>query len=72
MPEDLRTEVHNIVQEVVNKIISKKKKCNKAKWLSEETLQIAEKRQKRKERHIHLNPEFQRIARRDKKAFLSD
>ena len=70
-------EVRDIVQEVVNKITSKKKKCNKAKWLSEETLQIAEKRRetkgkREKKRHIHLNPEFQRIARRDKKAFLSD
>ena len=77
MPEYLWTEIHNIVQEVVNKITSKKKKCNKAKWLSEETLQIAEKRRetkgkREKKRHIHLNPEFQRIARRDKKAFLSD
>ena len=77
MPEELWTEIHNIVQEVVNKITSKKKKCNKAKWLSEETLQIAEKRRetkgkREKKRHIHLNPEFQRIARRDKKAFLSD
>ena len=77
VPEYLWTEIHNIVQEVVNKITSKKKKCNKAKWLSEETLQIAEKRRetkgkREKKRHIHLNPEFQRIARRDKKAFLSD
>ena len=69
-------EVHNIVQEVVIKIISKKKKCKKAKWLSEEALQIAEKRReakgKEEERCTHLNAEFQRIARRDKKAFLSD
>ena len=59
------------------KTIPKKKKCKKAKWLSEETLQIAEKRREvkgkgEKERYIHLNAEFQRIARRDKKAFLSD
>ena len=77
VPEYLWTEIHNIVQEVVNKITSKKKKCNKAKWLSEETLQIAEKIREtkgktEKKRHIRLNPEFQRIARRDKKAFLSD
>ena len=76
VPEELWTEVHNIVQEAVIKTISKKKKCNKAKWLSEEALQIAEKRKARgkgeKERYTHLNAEFQRIARRDKKAFLSD
>ena len=65
------------VQEAVIKTIPKKKKCKKAKWLSEETLQIAEKRREvkgkgEKERYIHLNAEFQRIARRDKKAFLSD
>ena len=70
-------EVHDIVQEVVIKIISEKKKCKKAKWLSEEALQIAEKRREakgkgEKERYIHLNSEVQRIARRDKKAFLSD
>ena len=70
MPEELWTEVHNIVQEAVIKIIPKKKKCNKAKWLSEEALQIAEKRRDakgkgEKERYIHLNTEFQRIARRD-------
>ena len=69
-------EVHNAVQEVI-KTIPKKKKCKKAKWLSEKALQIAEKRRKmngqeEKERYIHLNAEFQRIARRDKKAFLSD
>ena len=67
----------NIVQEDVFKIIPKKKKCKKAKWLSEETLQIAEKRREakgkgEKDRYIHLNAEFQRIARRDKKAFISD
>ena len=70
-------EVHDIVQEAVIKIIPKKKKCKKAKWLPEEALQIAEKRRdakgkEEKERYIHLNAEFQRIARRDKKAFLSD
>ena len=70
-------EVHDIVQETGIKIISKKKKCKKAKWLSEEAFQIAEKRSEvknkgEKERYKHLNAEFQRIARRDKKAFLSD
>ena len=70
-------EVHNIVQEVVIKTIPKKKKCKKAKQLSEEALKIAEKRRdvkgkRRKERYIHLNAEFQRLAKRDKKAFLSD
>ena len=69
-------EVHNIVQEAVIKTIPKEKKCKKAKWLSEEALQIAEKRRKEKgkgerERYTHLNAEFQR-ARRDKKAFLSE
>ena len=69
--------VRNIVQKAVIKTIPKKKKCKKAKWLSEEALQIAEKRRKEKgkgerERYIHLNAEFQRIGRRDKKAFLSD
>ena len=77
VPEELWTEVHNIVQEAVIKTISKKKKCKKVKWLSEEALQIAEKRREvkgkgEKERYIHLNAEFQRIASRDKKAFLSD
>ena len=77
VPEELWTEVHNIVQEAVIKTISKKKKCKKAKWLTEEALQIAEKRREVKgkgenERYIHLNVEFQRIARRDKKVFLSD
>ena len=72
-----RMEVHDIVQETVIKTIPKKKKCKKAKWLSEEALQIAEKRKDakgkgEKERYTHLNAEFQRIARRDKKAFLSD
>ena len=70
-------EVRNIVEEAVIKNIPKKKKRKKAKWLSEEALQIAEKRRKvkgkeEKERHTHLNAEFQRTARRDKKAFLSD
>ena len=70
-------EVHDIVQETGIKTIPKKKKCKKAKWLSEEALQIAVKRREvkskgEKERYIHLNAEFQRIARRDKKAFLSD
>ena len=77
MPEELWMGVCNIVQEAVIKTISKKKKCKKAKWLSEEALQIAEKRREAKgkgeeERYIHLNAEFQRIARRDKKAFLND
>ena len=74
VPEELWTEVHNIIQEAVIKTIPKKKKCKKAKWLPEETLQIAEKREDKgkgeKERYTHLNAEFQRIARRDKKAFL--
>ena len=68
-------EVHDIIQKAGIKTIPKKKKCKKAKWLSEEALQIAEKKSKRqgeKESYIHLNAEFQRIARRDKKAFLSD
>ena len=75
VPEELWTEIRDIVQEVVIKTIPKKKKCKKAKWLSEEALQIAEKRSKRqrkKERYIHLNAEIQRSARRDKKSFLSD
>ena len=75
MPEKLWIEVHDIVQEAVIKTIPKKKKCKKAKWLLEEALQIAEKRDAkgkgRKERYTHLNAEFQRIARIDKKAFLS-
>ena len=70
-------EVHNIVQKAMIKTIPKKKKCKKAKWLSKEALQIAEKRREakgkgEKERYTHWNAEFQRIARRDKKAFLSD
>ena len=77
VPEELWTDIRDIVQEAVIKTIPKKKKCKKAKWLSEEALQIAEKRREakgkvEKERYIHLNAEFQRIARRDKKAFLSD
>ena len=70
-------EVRDIVQKIGIKIIPKKKKCKKAKWLSEEALQIAVRRREvkskgEKERYIHLNAEFQRIAKRDKKAFLSD
>ena len=70
-------EVHDIVQEAVINTIPREKKCKKAKWLSEEALQISEKRREdkgkgEKERYKHLNAEFQRIARRDKKAFLSD
>ena len=77
VPEELRTKVHDIVQEAVIKTIPKKMKCKKAKWLSEEALQIAVKRRKvkgkrEKERFAQLNAEFQRIARRNKKAFLSD
>ena len=77
MPEELWTDVHDTIQEAVIKTIPKKKKCKKAKWLFEEALQIAEKRREakgkeEKERYTHLNAEFQRIARRDKKAFLSD
>ena len=75
VPEELWTEVHDTVQEAVIKIIPKKKKCSKAKWLSEEALQIAEERREakgkgEKERYIHLNAEFQRIARRDKKSLI--
>ena len=70
VPEELRTKVHDIVQEAVIKTIPKKMKCKKAKWLSEEALQIAEKRREtkgkgEKERYRHLNAEFQRMARRD-------
>ena len=77
MPDELWLEVHDTVQEAVIKTIPKKKKCKKAKWFFEEALQIAEKRREAKgkggkERYTHLNAEFQRIARRDKKAFLSD
>ena len=77
MPEELWVEVCDIVPEAVIKTIPKKKKCKKAKWLSEEALQIAEKRGEvkgkgEKESYTHLNAEFQRIAKRDKKAFLSE
>ena len=77
MPDELWMEVRDIVQETGIKTIPKKKKCKKAKWLSEEALQIAVKRREVKskgerERYKHLNAEFQRIARRGKKAFLSD
>ena len=77
VPDELWVEVHDIVQEAMIKTISKKKKCKKAKWLSEEILQIVKKRQKfkgkgEKERYTHVNAVFQRIARRDKKAFLGD
>ena len=77
MPDELWTEVHNIVQETGIKTIFMEKKCKKAKWLSGEALKIAVKRREakskgEKERYKHLNAEFQRIARRDKKAFLSD
>ena len=76
MPDELWTDVRDIVQETVIKTIPKKKKCKKAKWLSEEALQIAVRREVKnkgeKERYKHLNAEFERIARRDKKAFLSD
>ena len=75
MPEELWMEVCDIVQEAVIKTIPKKKKCKKAKWLSEEALLIAEKRREakgkgEKERYTHLNVEFQRIARIDNKTFL--
>ena len=77
VPDELWTEVHDIVQETGIKTIPMEKKCKKAKWLSEEALQIAVKRREpkskgEKERYKDLNAEFQRIARRDKKAFLSD
>ena len=77
MPDELWMEVHDIVQETGFKTIPKKKKCKKAKWLSEEGLQVAVKTREakskgEKERYKHLNAEFQTIARRDKKAFLSD
>ena len=76
MPEELWTEIHDIVQEAGIKTIPKKKKCKKAKWLSDKGLQIAEKREAKgkgeMERHTYLNAEFQRLARRDKKAFLSE
>ena len=77
VPDELWMEVHDIVQETGIKTIPMEKKCKKAKWLSEEALQIAVKRREviskgEKERYSYLNAEFQRIARRDKKAFLSD
>ena len=77
MPDELWIEVLDIVKETGIKAIPKKKKCKKSNWLSEEALQIAVKRREmkskgEKERYTHLNAEFQRIARRDKKAFLSD
>ena len=77
VPDELWTEVRDIVQETGIKTIPMEKKCKKAKWLSEEALQIAVKRRKakskgEKERYTLLNAEFQRIARRDRKAFLSD
>ena len=72
VPDELWMEVHDIVQETGIKTILMEKKCKKAKWLSEEALQIAEKSKGEKERYKHLNAEFQRIPRRDKKAFLTD
>ena len=77
VPDELRMEVHDIVKETGIKTIPKKKKCKRAKWMSEEALQIAVKRRDlkskgEKERYTHLNAEFQRIAKKDKKAFLSD
>ena len=77
MPDELWTEVRVIVQETESKTIPKKKKYKKAKWLSEEALQVAVKRREvkrkgEKERYTHLNAEFQRTARKDKKAFLRD
>ena len=77
VPEELWMEVYDVIQEAVIKTIPMEKKCKKAKWLSEEALEIAEQRREvngkgEKERYTHLNAEFQRIARRNKKAFLSD
>ena len=77
MPEELWMEVRDTVQEAVIKTIPKKQKCKKAKWLSEETLQIAVKRREvkskgEKEKYNHLNTESQRVAKRDKKVFLND
>ena len=77
MPKEIWKKICDIAQEAVIKTIPKKHKCKRTKWLSEEDLQIAEKRREakdkgKKERYKHLNAEFQRIARRDKKAFLSD
>ena len=77
LPDELWMEVHDIVQETRSKTIPKKKKCKKAKWLSEEAIQIAVKRReakskREKEGNTHLNAEFQRISRKDKSTFLSD
>ena len=77
MPEDLWTEAHNVVQETANKIIPKKRKSKKVKWLSKEALQIAEERREMKskgerEKYIQLNEEFQRIEQRDKTAFFNE
>ena len=77
VPQEIWTEFHDIEQEAVIKTIPKKKKCDKAKWLSEEALEISQKRREtkskgEKERYSQLNVEFQRIAWRDKKTFLSD
>ena len=77
VPEELWAEVHDIVQEAVIKTVPKKKRCKKARWLSQEALQIGEKRRELKgkegkERYAHLNADFQRIARGDKKTFLSE
>ena len=76
VPEELWTEVCNTAQEVMTKTIPKKRKCKKARWLSEEALQIAKKREAKskgeRESYTHVNAEFQKIARRDKKAFLSE
>ena len=77
MPDELWNEVRDIVQETGIKTIPMEKKCKKAKWLSQEALQIASKKREakikgEKERYKHVNPEFQRIARRDKKAFFSE
>ena len=76
VPEELWMEVHDIVQEAVIKTIPKKKKCKKAKWLSEEALQIEKRREvkskREKERYTHLKAEFQRIPRRGKRAFFRD
>ena len=77
VPEELWTKVHNTEQDAVINTITKKKKCKKAKWLPEEALQTAEKRREtkgkgEKERYTHVNADFQRLAGREKKAFLSD
>ena len=77
VPEELQMEVRNIIQKAVIKTMPKKKKCKKTKWLSEEALQLAGKRREakgkgKKEGYTHMNAEFQRTARKDKKAFLAD